>query len=389
MTLSQTLQSLQAYADTLGYGITINDLNGNYVYVNTSFCGICEYSADELLQMGFKDLTHKDDVQANVTLDQQLKEGHIPFFQMAKRYLTKSGSIKNVLLQVSLIRDGDNNPVYYYAQVIDVTDLSNVLEQDLQSDGNTQTTPLPTQQQHTLDSYRILDLYREKNLNKARHLGYIVHELKTPLNSVKGMGSLMFDRFKKGQTEQADFLYHRFVQSCDQLNHLINDILEMTYIDTGNLKLDKSDVNIVPLVLTVIQSLEQTSQLYEVPIRFSYQCPIDSMVYSDEEKLRAIVTNLISNGLKYTEQGQVDVTLTLEGTDLTIKVRDTGIGIREADLNRVFDEYHKVHSGLNKTVDSTGLGLSITRRLVQSLGGEIHLESTFGVGSTFTVTIPV
>lgn len=382
---------LDEFIEKVPYGVTINRLDGCYVQVNQSFCDICEYSSEELLGMGFQDVTHPEDVKPNVELDEKLRKGEIPYYQMAKRYLTKSGLIKHVLLQVSLIRDDQGQPQYYYAQVIDVTDLGHLLDEktpdreylDLLID-------IPTEHQHTNMTYEVLRLYRQQNLRKATHLGNIAHELKTPMTGVKGFASIMRKCFLKGDVEKAEEYFEKFNQSCVFLEHMVSELLDLTYIETGHLKPELTQFDVVGLMRNVVESMEPMADQHSLPLRLVLGGQSNLQITSDRDRLWEVLSNLISNGLKYTESGEVVVSLeAIDEQQLRIRVRDTGIGIRKEDLVAVFDEYQKVHKKLNKDVNSTGLGLPISRRLVTMLGGEITVISEEGKGSQFTVTLPI
>ena len=383
-------ESIIDAAQSQNYGVTINNFDGSYVYANDSFCDICEYSQQELMSMGFKDLTHPDDIQVNVELDRQLSAGTIPFFQLAKRYVTKSGNIKHVLLQVSLLRDAQGQPTHYYAQVVDVTDLSHLLEKKSGlSEAPTPNEAITLSNYSGADSFDIIDIYREQSLNKSKHLGYIVHELKNPLNNLLGMGDLIRDAGKKGKLEMIDECYRHFARSGKILERLINHILELTFIDTGHLTLDRSRFSLTDLTTNVVNSLQSMSNQHQIPVLVEQSDLDDDIIYSDKEKLWGVLVNLISNAIKYTEQGHVEVLLgSAEQDRFFIQVKDTGIGIAATDLEKVFDEYTKVYQNIKKSVDSTGLGLPITKRLVNSLGGSIEVQSELKVGSTFTVTLP-
>lgn len=385
-----TLALFEQFTEKVPYGVTINALDGRYIHVNGSFCDICEYSSDELMNMSFKDVTHPEDVEPNIELDRKLKDGDIPYFQMAKRYITKSGQQKHVLLQVSLIRNDDESPKYYYAQVIDVTDLGHLLEErTIGNDYLDLVLDIPIEQRHSNITYEVLRLYRQQNMRKATHLGNIAHELKNPLNGVKGFANLMRKNYERGEFEKADAFYEKFTQSCVFLEHMVNELLDLTYIETGHLKPKKSQFNVIQLVNTVIDSMTAMAHQHGLALNVSLPTEEEILIESDHERLWEIISNLISNGIKYTEEGHVDLTLSCDEHNLTIEVSDTGIGIDSGDLGAIFDEYQKVHKTLKKEVDSTGLGLPITRRLVKMLGGEIFVESEVGKGSRFTFTLPM
>lgn len=311
------------------------------------------------------------------------------FYQLAKRYITKTNQIKYVLLQVSLIRNSQNIPDYYYAQVVDITDLSHLLE-NYQNFSKQQipTLDIPLHQRTTSSSYDIIKLYSQQNSRKANHLGHIAHELKNPLNGVKGFANMMKKSYEKGDSVNADLAYDRFIKNCNLLESLINDLLDLTYIESGNLKLEVSEFEITSTVKEIIDSIEEMANNHNIPVKFKNSLKFPMIIRSDKKRVQEILFNLLSNAIKYTEDGSVELIMSYQASYLEVSVIDSGIGIEQEDLTNIFDEYKKVHSKLKKEVDSTGLGLPITKRLVKLIGGDISVDSTPGIGSRFTINIP-
>ena len=384
--LSATLDGFTL--EQLSYGVTINQLDGRYLKVNKAFCDICEYDETQVLNMGFQDLTHPEDVKPNIELDEQLKRGEIPFYQMAKRYITRSGQVKHVLLQVSLIRNDDQTPKFYYAQVIDVSDINsqhNALgDRTMPHNAGLQ---LPSGVQHSAVAYDLLKLYSQQNLRKFEHLAHIAHELKNPLNGVKGMGGLMREAYLQGNTEHAESMFQLFNKSCDVMTHLITELLDLTYIEMGALSANNSHFDICELLTEVVLSHQHLALSHSLNLHLDLNNVTTFEVYQDKSRMWEILSNLISNGIKYTERGKVTVLFRTENDgSFEIEVVDTGVGISEPNQTLIFDEFSKVHSTVNKDVDSTGLGLAITKRLVNLLNGQISVESKLNVGSRFIVS---
>ncbi|WP_168204080.1 sensor histidine kinase [Aliikangiella coralliicola] len=388
MNPAQALSSLEKFSKRMPYGVTINNLNGDYLQANQQFCEICEYSEEELLKMSFQDITHPDDVTSNVTLDKKLRSGEIPFYQLSKRYRTKSGKTKHVLLQVTIVRDVNNVPAFYYAQIVDITGLTHLIDENHIGELRCEAE-FPLLQQNSSAAYEALSLYGLQNMRKVNHLSHIAHELKNPLNSVVGFGNLMKTFYEKGDLQKANEISQRFKDGCDRLEYLVNELLDLSYLESGQLELDVSEFDIVLLVDNVVKSMQpmSTEQGIEIEFKHSFESPIKFT--SDKARIREIIVNLVSNGIKYTEEGEVTIKLfqNLKG-EIELLVQDTGIGIKEENFEAVFDEYKRVHGVMNKEVDSTGLGLPIVKKLVTFLGGKISLESKFGEGSLFRVLLP-
>lgn len=376
--------------ENVPYGVSINDLDGRYVRVNQAFCNICGYQQFDLLSMGYRDVTHPDDIAGHFELDTRLRAGNIPYFQLKKRYLSKDGMQKHCLLQVSLIHDAQSQPAYYYAQVLDVTDLNYFLnDPGYLAEYLQMAESLPEQQRYSSVLYEVLGLYRKLNQSKSSHLGFIAHELRNPLHAIKGLMPLLRKSVASGDVTDTDRLTAMVDQSCERMRSMVDGLLDLTCIETGNLVAKKARFDVFELILQVIQTLEGMSIEHNIELCLFCEEAGPVMIESDEERMWEILANLISNGIKYKEEGRVEVYLfTHKEQGFSIEVKDSGIGIAPQNLSLIFDEFRKVPVSMNKQVSRSGLGLPITRRLVSMLGGEIQVTSELGMGSVFSVRFP-
>jgi len=227
------------------------------------------------------------------------------------------------------------------------------------------------------------------NRSKAEFLAVMSHELRTPLNSIGGYVDLLEMELRGPLTESQRSDLGRIRRSQEHLLGIINDILNFTRLEATELKYDIIDVPIRALIAdfdAIVSSLTRAKSL-------EYQCDSPSgNVYArtDPDKLRQIMINLISNAVKFTpEGGRVSVSCTLNGESVSIHVEDTGPGIPHDKHEAVFEPFVQLDRGLTRSNDGTGLGLAISRGLARGMGGEIQLKSEVGVGSVFTVTVPV
>ncbi|MCY7384502.1 MAG: HAMP domain-containing histidine kinase [Microcoleus sp. CAN_BIN18] len=238
------------------------------------------------------------------------------------------------------------------------------------------------------------ELNRLVSVNQE-NLSYLAHELKTPLNSIIGYSEL-FLRKGKAQAEIKDTLpgiehIERVLRNGRQLLRLINDALELSRADAGKIKLNLRPTNVQSLINTVVEMMQPIADAKGLKLAVTSDCA-PKQVIADSGRLQQIVTNLLSNAIRYTESGSIELSCHQAGeANWAIAITDTGIGIAPADTNRIFDPFFQAGEAGKQhfSPDSTGLGLAIVSRLVTLLQGKIELKSAIGVGSTFTVILPL
>ncbi len=221
---------------------------------------------------------------------------------------------------------------------------------------------------------------------KSRFLAHMTHELRTPLNAIIGFTRLV-RRKTEGQIEerQTENL-GRILESAEHLLSLISDILDLSRIEAGRVEVLAGVVDVDAIVADAVASLEPLAA--DRGLTLGHEPGLGALdVFTDGEKLRQVVVNLLGNAIKFTEDGEVRITSRRRDGEVEIEVSDTGIGIPPENLQRIFGEFEQ---GANREEPraGTGLGLSISNRLVRLLGGRIDVESTVGRGSVFTVRLP-
>ena len=227
------------------------------------------------------------------------------------------------------------------------------------------------------------------NRAKTEFLSSISHEIRTPLNAIVGLSEIInkTDDIKEIHEDSKDI-----VNASYTLLEIVNSILDISKIEAGKMEIVKVNYNPRDEIQKLAKLLETRIGSKDLKLYVEIDNNLPNVLYGDLNKVKQIISNLLSNAIKYTESGRVDLRVVVENTDkicnLEIMVKDTGRGIKEEQLSHLFTKFDRLEADKNTSIEGTGLGLAITKSLVEMLGGTINVESTYGVGSMFTVTIP-
>jgi signal transduction histidine kinase len=214
------------------------------------------------------------------------------------------------------------------------------------------------------------------------------HELRTPLNAVLGYTELIRDGIYGEVPQKIREVVERVRHNGRHLLGLINDVLDLSKIEAGQLTLAEADYSLRKLVLEVVSATEGLAT--EKQLALEVDVPADlPLGRGDERRITQVLLNLVSNAIKFTDAGSVRVRARVEGGSLLVAVSDTGVGIAAEDQERIFGEFQQVDSSSTRKKGGTGLGLAIARRIVELHGGRVWVESSPGHGSTFSCTLPL
>jgi signal transduction histidine kinase len=224
--------------------------------------------------------------------------------------------------------------------------------------------------------------------HKSQFLANMSHELRTPLNSVLGFTEMLADGLYGELPDKAKATLGRVQANGRHLLDLINDVLDLSKIEAGQLTLTMQDYSIAQIVKTVASATEPLARAkgLKLSTRVAEGLPVG---HGDERRLTQVLLNLASNAVKFTDNGSIDIAARAHDGAFELMVRDTGPGIAREHQQRIFDEFQQVDESSTRQKGGTGLGLTISKRIVEMHGGTISVESMLGSGSTFTVEIPI
>ncbi|MEK5182523.1 CHASE3 domain-containing protein [Paenibacillus odorifer] len=246
------------------------------------------------------------------------------------------------------------------------------------------------------------ELLQQSSQYKSEFLANMSHELRTPLNGILLLSEFLMEN-QSGALSEEDIEFSKAIHSSGQdLLALINDILDLSKVEAGKLNIEIEAINISEIPEAMIQNFSQLSRKKEIPLQIQLGEDLPLLFYSDAQRVRQIIINLLSNAFKFTAEGAVTLEIRLAtkgelldladlgtGVFIAFAIKDTGIGISEDKQSIIFEAFQQANGNTERQYGGTGLGLSISRELATLLGGRITLESQEGAGSVFTVYLPL
>lgn len=234
------------------------------------------------------------------------------------------------------------------------------------------------------------DEARSATKSKSDFLSHMSHEIRTPINAILGMNEMIL----RESTEGNVISYAANVESAGTtLLSLINDILDFSKIESGKMEIVPAEYMISSIVNDLVNMLRPKLSQKHLQLKVEVNPAMPDLLFGDDVRVKQIMINLLTNAVKYTEEGTVTLSVDYQNVDAThlclvIKVKDTGCGIRKEDLDKIFLSFQRVDEKRHRAIEGTGLGLAITSRLLELMGGELNVESIYGKGSVFTACIP-
>ncbi len=359
-----TIQKLSKGVEQSPSTIIITDIRGNIEYVNPKFSEITGYSSDEVIGKN----------------PRILKSGEMP----AERYKELWNIISSGGIWRGEFHNRKKNGELYWEWGT-LTSIKNDNGQITNYIGIKEDISLRKQMESDLIVAK--EKAEESDRLKSAFLANMSHEIRTPLNSIIGFSNLLGDG--DFEIDQKQEFIHHIINSGDTLLNIINDIMDISKIESGELTVKNVPVHAETLIEEIRGRFEPRikEKSLEIKIKLSGK-EKDIFVYADPERLSQIFNNLIVNALKYTEQGSIQVGYETFGDYILFHVSDTGVGIPKEYHSAIFERFRQVEASYKRKQGGNGLGLAISKKLVEIMGGKIWVESIMGKGSTFYFTIP-
>jgi signal transduction histidine kinase len=236
--------------------------------------------------------------------------------------------------------------------------------------------------------FQDISYLKELDKMKSEFIAMVTHELRAPIAAVEQQLTVILNKMAGEVTEKQEQLLSRAKERTKGLLDLIKDLLDLSKIEAGKMVQYKEPLSLQEVIQKVVDLMRAEAELKKIDLQFSAS-PETPLIHADRNSMEEIFTNLISNAIKYTpEQGKVWIALGEEKGFVKASVSDTGIGIEENDLSRIFDKFYRVKTAETRQIVGTGLGLSIVKSIVDAHLGSISVESKVGAGTTFTILLP-
>lgn len=359
---------MHAACDSAVIGVAIACSDSNLRYVNPAFCKMLGYSEEELLTLKISDIMHPDELENRYEDARQLIRSEIDQYVLDRRYIMKSGEEILLAVAVSSVPDPDGEDDLSLGYFRDVR-AERLVQQELKD---------------------ALERAEEATRLKSEFLANMSHEIRTPLNGVIGMAQVLAH---SGLTEEQSEHLAIIRDSSSNLMSLLNDILDLSKVEAGKLDINPTEMDPRHKLYRVFKLHEPTAEEKGVDLRLIIHPSVPSRLLIDPVRVRQCVDNLVSNAVKFTQKGQVIIAVASEPVgqggehEIVVHVSDTGVGIEPDKLGRIFDSFQQADGSTTRNYGGSGLGLTITRRLAELMGGSLTVVSEKGRRSVFTLTL--
>lgn len=360
--------------DTMAEGLLVIDAKQNIVLANLAFSNLANESSEKLMGRSIDRLPWLNSDDESLDAEDYpwsltLVDGVLRTADMI-RLKTEDGSSKTFMTNCSPVMSGSGKPAGVLISFDDVTEL----------------------EQKELELRISKEEAEQANRFKSEFLANMSHEIRTPMNAILGFAEVLKRGYDRNSSESIKYL-NTISTSGNHLLSLINDILDLSKVEAGQIEIEKIHTPVHHIINEVVQILQVKANEKNIYLRYEPFGSLPEYMDTDAGKVRQIVTNLVGNAIKFTDIGGVSIVTSIheegDGSMLTIDVVDTGIGMTKPQAEEIFSPFTQADSSITRRFGGTGLGLTISKRFAEALGGGISVQSEPGVGSHFIATINI
>lgn len=343
--------------------IFVNDLDGNFIYMNEKLYRSRGYTRDEMMKMDIRDLVTPENTA---------------IIEQRKNKLMEKGEI--VFESAHICKDKSIIPVEVHTRIFEYEGMKQILSV---------TRDIPERklaEKMQFENERLMIANRAK----SDFLSKMSHELRTPLNAIIGFSELLL-RNSAGELNEKQAHYIENVhKSSKLLLDLISDILDLSKVESGKIDILIEKISVPATIESALDMIREKAAKRNIVINRDFDPRLD-FIDADGQRVRQILLNLLDNAVKFSKEEGGKITIKTKKVDemAQFSIRDTGIGIKEESIGKLFKEFEQLDSGPARKYGGTGLGLSISKKFVELHGGTIHVESAYGIGTTFTFLLPI
>ena len=360
-------EKFRSIFESSGIGMAMLGPDGHFNKVNQVFCEMLGYTEDELINKNFRDITHPGDIDKSTDLTKKLlKNEYFESSSLEKRYLSRTKEIIWALTTISLIRDSENKPVFFIAQVQDIT----------------------TRKKNEEQLERYTEELKKLNSSKDKFFSIISHDLRSPFNSLLGITEYIAQSFDELSPEDIKENIFNVYQSTQKVYNLILNLLEWSRLQAGRFELEKIKLNLNQLIADTVSLYQYLAE--EKDIRIGVEEISEINVYADKYMIETVLRNLLTNAIKFTpREGAISVSALKKGDFARVTVADNGTGISESNQKKLFRIDTQFKTDGTAKEKGTGLGLILCKEFVEKNGGTISVESKEGNGAKFHFDLPL
>ncbi len=360
--------------DSAPVGIALIDsISGRFLKVNQSYSDLIGYSKKEMTGLDFMQISHLEDLPADLANMEKLRNGDISYFEMEKRLFSKRGQVIHTNLMVVPLGISESSVETHLSIVQDITNDKKMIFQ---------------LEQNNIELIAAKEKAEESDRLKSAFLANMSHEIRTPMNGILGFTNLLLE--PDLSSEQKESFIEIIHQSGQRMLNTVNDLVAISKIEAGMVHVVEADTDFNERIDELIGFFRPEAERKGLELIIDQLLPSNSKnIMTDQNKLDSILTNLIKNAIKYTDLGAIHIGCRTDGSIVEAYVRDTGIGIPKDRQDIIFERFLQAEiADKTRVFEGSGLGLAIAKSYVEMLGGKIWVESDERQGATFYFTLP-